>query len=351
MSWLLPPLPPTFEAALRDVRARKPEARIAAADRLATPEPGSGPQALQSLLLLADDIDARVRAAATRALRELCDERALDCLLERLDDPDSLVRELAVVALGALQGSRALAALRRSLRSPHPEVRFQAAASFAERCEPSDATALLSLLDDPDPKVRANAARSLARFETASRNALRAALTDSDADVRSEAALVLARAGDGSGADALCAALNNPELAAEALDAIAALGLHASCDAVAAIAESVLKPLALKVAAARALIRLGDARGVPALRQVLRAFRSDGRSYAVQVAGELRVRELTSELVRFTRRLRGVDPEVLVEALGNLLPGDATARAGLERLAKRADSVGERARSALARPE
>ena len=38
MSWLLPPLEPHFDAALRDVTAQGMEARVAAARRLARPD-------------------------------------------------------------------------------------------------------------------------------------------------------------------------------------------------------------------------------------------------------------------------------------------------------------------------
>jgi len=118
---------------------------------------------------------------------------------------------------------------------------------------------------------------------------------------------------------------------------------------VASLAQSVLKPLAFKVAAARALLRLGDARGVVALREVLRAFRSDGRGYAVEVVGELRVGELAGELVRLSKRSRGADPESLVDALVALLADHPqAAREGLERLAARDGAAAERAKRALA---
>ena len=66
----------------------------------------------------------------------------------------------------------------------------------------------------------------------------------------------------------------------------------------------------------------------------------------MQVAGELRVEELAGELARLARRLRGTDPEVLVEALAALLPAEE-ARAGLVQLARRDDRAGEQARAAL----
>jgi HEAT repeat protein len=347
MAWLLPPLPPTFEAALRDVRARSAEARAAAGERLAEPEPGNAERALEGLLVLASDGQASVRAAAIRGLKQLGREDAMACLLERLDDSDALVRELSVVAIGAIGGPRAEAVLLRALRSPHPEVRFQAVASYVESCEPDDAGAVVPLLRDPDPKVRGNAARSLSRFSAHAHDDLRRALTDDDGQVRSEAALALARSGDASGVAGLRTALGDPELVVEALDAIGGLGLRELSGEAAAIAQAVLKPLGLKVAAARALLRLGDARGTRALREVLRAFRSDARSSAVQVVGELRIGELAGELQRLALRPRGVDPETLVDALAALLPDSEQARVGLQTLARRLDPAGERARVAL----
>jgi HEAT repeat protein len=363
MSFLLPPLPPTFEAALRDVHARGVPARVAAAERLAATEPDALDRAIEGLLVLAADVDARVRAAALRAIKDIgppAAPLALDGLLARLDDRDALVRELAVVALGAIGSERAHNVLRRALRSAHPEVRFQAVASLAEAGDASDTPALTAMLRDADPKVRANTARSLSRLGAAdsatapalrggaSAHAdLRALLSDTDSDVRIEAALTLARAGDASGADALRAAIDDTEYALEALDAVAALGLAELREPIALLAQSVLKSRTLKVAAARALCRLHDPRGIDALRDVLRAFRSDGRSYAVQVVGELAIHELAGELLRLAHRQRGVDPAVLVDALAALLPDSTPARAGLTLLSRRNDQAGEHARQAL----
>jgi HEAT repeat protein len=228
-------------------------------------------------------------------------------------------------------------------------VRFQAVASYVEHCDAAD-PAPAGLLLDADAKVRANAARSLARLGASACAGLREALGDSDELVRCEAALALARCAGESDAAVLRSALGHAELALEALDAIGALDLQPLRDDVAAIAESVLKPLGLKVAAARALLRLRDPRGVASLRSALRAFRSEGRSYAVQVVGELRVQELAPELARLARRLRGAAPETLLEALVALLPQSEPARLGLQRLAQRKDAVGAQAQAALAAP-
>jgi HEAT repeat protein len=353
MAWLLPPLPPKFEAALRDVNARSSDARVAAAERLANVDGDDLARALDGLIALARDAEPQVRAAAMRAFKDLgaaAAPVALDCVIETLEDRDALVRELAIVALSTFGGERVHNVLRRALRSPNPELRFQAATSLAEVGDAEDVSALSAALRDDDDKVRANAARGLARFADTARDALREALGDADLDVRIEAALALSRAGDAAGAPALRAAIDRAEYAIEALDAVGALRLRELSDAVAAIAESVLRPLLLKVAAARALIRVGDPRGVPALRDVVRAFRSDGRSYAAQVIGELGVVELAGELVRLARRPRGADPQIVLEALLALWPRADGARDGLVALAERDDPTGDQARAALAQP-
>jgi len=348
MSWLLPPLPPTFEAALRDVRARRTDARVAAAERLGESGGDRRDEVVASLRALAEDKDARVRAAAVRALQQLGDTRTLPIVVQRLDDGDALVRELAVIAVGAVGGDAACEALHAAMRSRHPEVRFQAVVSYVEACAEPQLSALKPLLRDEDGKVRANAARSATHFGDEACGELRIAIADPDAGVRAEAALGLARLGEAPDPDALRCAFADPELLPEVLDAIATLELHSLQEDAASIAQSVLKPLPHRVAAARALIRLGDARGLPALRSVLRALRGDARSFAVQVVGELRLGELTPELLRLVRWRRGVDPEVLVAALAALLVVDPSARRGLQRLARRRDAAGEQARSALA---
>jgi HEAT repeat protein len=357
--WFLPPLPPTFEAALRDVRARGVDARIAAAERLGRPEQPDRARAATALRTLANDADARVRAAAIRALTELGDGGSLSLLTERLDDADPLVRELSVMAIAALGLEHATSTLLQALQSPHPEVRFQAVACYVETCEQPDLAAVTALLEDADAKVRAHAARSLgqvgvaarsvARVGDAARVALLTALRDPEPTVTREAAIALARLGSEAGKDELSSALADPELMVDALDAIGELALREAAPAIAPLALSVLRPWAVKVAAARALVRLRDPRGELALQQVLGAFRSGGRNYAVQVVGELRVTSLAPRLARLASRPRGTDPEVLAEALAALLP-DPDAAAGLRVLAGGRGEAARKAAEALERP-
>src|SRR6185503_7859900 len=93
----------------------------------------------------------------------------------------------------------------------------------------------------------------------------------------------------------------------EAIAAIAALGATERADDLAKVARAFLKPLELKAAAAAALAKLGDPRGVTVLREVVRAFRSDGRTYVAETIGMLGLVELADELVLLAERPRGAD--------------------------------------------
>jgi HEAT repeat protein len=319
MSFLLPPLPPTFEAALRDVVARAPELRIAAAERLGEAGPEFRERAIGSLHALAEDPDPRVRGSAVKALGLLADFTSLPTLRERLDDPDAAVRELAVVALEALELPGALDALRDALGSHHPEVRFQAVVACVQRDPGFDAATVRALLADPDGRVRANAARAYAGLAPPpAPDSLYPLLDDPLTEVRYEAALGLARLGSTAGLSVLLETLADPEHVLDALDALGGLDCPQASEPIRRLTLSVLRPLVVKVAAARALLRLGDPHGATALREVLRAWRSDGRAYAVEVASELQVRAVEPELVRLLRRPRGVDPERVRAALERL---------------------------------
>ncbi len=346
MSWLLPPLPPTWDAALRDVRAQHAAARIAAAQRLSQATDEQRLLALPALLALAKDRDARVRAAAFESLAELAEASALPACVAGTQDDDPLVRELAVIALSHLPPELCAPALLDATASPHPELRFQAVLLAAEHC-PQDAEPIVRrLLQDADSRVRASAVRAAgvlgATRASALARALGDALTDSARQVRAEAALLLTAAGDARASAGLVEALQDPELCAAALDAAPELGAQPEVvAAVAALAQSFLRPRIVKAAAARALARMGDPRGPTALREVLTGLRGDARSYAVEVVGELGLAELTPELVALTRRPRGVDRLVIAQSLASLAElGHPAARTGLAAMVSRGDAAG-----------
>ncbi|HEX7478334.1 MAG TPA: HEAT repeat domain-containing protein [Polyangiales bacterium] len=354
MSWLLPPLPPNWDAALRDVRASGMQARLAAAKRLSQPPDGQADNATRALLTLARDVDARVRAAAFESLGELQPQSCVQNLVEGTRDTDPLVRELAVIALSQLPPALGADALLDATASQHPEVRFQAVVTAAEHCGQRAHPVVRRLLQDADNRVRASAVRAagvlLAREPSAPLSrALRDALQDGDRHVRTEAAVLLTAAGDGAALDALLEALADPELVWSALDAAPRLADTRVVQAVAAIAQSFLRPRAVKAAAARALVRMGDPRGEHALRAVLTGLRGDGRSYAVEVVAETGLAELAPALVALVKRPRGVDPLLLARSLAALAPKSLEARAGLQAMAVRDDPAGALSRAELAR--
>jgi HEAT repeat protein len=319
VSWLLPPLPPTFDAAVRDVEARDPHARVAAARRLARADAGQEARARRALEQLTADPIAAVRAAALESLAEGDASECRALLTERLSDPDATVRELALIALLGLESEAATEQIRRALRSPHPELRFQAVLGYAERAGDAAEREVRAALRDEDAKVRAHAARAVAIAGLAGlAPALAELLDDGSDEPRYEAALALAALGDARGAPALCDALGDPDRAIEALEALGGLGAGPHVESVAVLAASLLKPPWVKVAAARCLLRLGDRRGTAALRECLRGFRRGARGYAVEVVGELAVTELAGELARLAKRPRGAQRAQVAEALARL---------------------------------
>jgi len=133
--------------------------------------------------------------------------------------------------------------------------------------------------------------------------------------------------------EALAGALDDPMLRGEALEAIGQLSLTSYADPIMRIARNVFTSPFDRMAIARTLSQLGDARGVQLLRGALAGFRAAPRVLAVQVIGELRLLELAPELEKLSRRSRGVDARTLTEALGALAAQSPLARASLERLA------------------
>jgi HEAT repeat protein len=321
---------------------------LLAAERLSDTEPGEERRALQALQVLATDGDAAVRRAAVSSMGYLGNEKARATLVERLEDDDARVREAAVIALSRIGGEEALEILRRAISSPHPEVRFQAAQSCAELCPRVAEKDIARLAGDDDARVRAGAVAALGSIkDRAFLAVLREALGDDDRGVRREAGIALAGMGEAEAVPALLEALDDAECAFDVLEAVAELKEPRCADPVASMARKLFVPLTVRTAAARTLVRLGDSRGVEILRSVLTAWRDDGRNYAVEVSGELRLTALAGELEKLARRPRGADPETLAVALSRLSPESEEAHRGLQALARRDDAAGELARKEL----
>lgn len=346
---LFPPLRPKLSAALRDVASADERARAAAAEALGSAPPEHAEEAKAALRPLLDDRAASVRCAAIVSLGQLRDAASLEVILARFDDGDPTVRQVAMIAAGEIGDARAVDALARGLRRKQPEVRFQAVASLAMILREDAVPRLADLVDDDDAEVRAHLADALGSIEApAAIPPLERLLEDADRRVRESAAIGLARCGSDAGADELVRLLIDRDRCFEAAWALGELKVARAADPLARLAAARFKPLAVKAAAAAALVRLGDPRGEPHLAAVLRAFRSDARGYAAQLVGELGLAALAPDVARLADRPRGADPVVVVEALAKLAAVSPEAREALARVAARDDAAGARARELTA---
>jgi len=345
---LFPPLRPKYSAALRDVSSKNGRARAAAAEALGRADEAQVEEATAALRPLVDDVNAAVRCAAIASLGRLGDLASLDDIVARFDDLDPTVRQVALMSAAEIGDPRIAPALERSLRKEDAGVRFQAVASLAivlgeEAIEP-----LTSVLDDPDPEVRAHLAEAFGSIESpAAVEPLLELLEDDERRVRESACVALARCGDDSGAEELVLLLTDRDRCFEAAWALGELEVVDAAEPLARLASALLKPLSVKAAAAAALVRIGDPRGEPVLASVLTAVRSDARSYAAELVGELGLVSLVPQLAKLARRPRGADRVIIAEALAKLYNTSPEARAALELLAERQDDAGARARELL----
>ncbi|MCB9658540.1 MAG: HEAT repeat domain-containing protein [Sandaracinaceae bacterium] len=337
----LTPLTPTPEAALRDVHATRAEFRVAAARALGNVPAEHLAAALEGLRTLCRDTDARVRLEALAALGLVGDATVLPDVLAQRQDPAPAVRATALLTAGALgcdeavlvesvtradpplqiAGLEALAqrvAGESGARGDAPEP-CHSATSGARQASPTALHATLRALDDVSEAVRATAAAALAALDARSAtDALAGRLTDVPR-VRASAALALADLGDSRGVPVLIEQLARGSF--EAAEALGTLGVDAAREPLAASAGRLFTPLLTKAAAGAALIRLGDPRGEDALRAVLKAFRPDGRPYAVTQVMQLKLSGLRPELEALVKRPRGVDLDLLRDALSALGTG------------------------------
>jgi hypothetical protein len=347
MAWLLTPLPPNFEAALRDVQGKRVESRVQAAERLGRADTTERERALAGLLALSNDPHPSVRATALAGLGMLGAREAVATVLNSMYDPTPEVRELAALAAAQIGGDEVVVAMRRALASEAPEVRFQAVAALAELAPEQAARDLVPLLNDDDAEVRAQVVAGLSSLNEAHLAGYFAgALDDPDTNVRLEAALALAALDDKRGETELLRALHERERLLEVPGALAELGSANAREPLGRMASSLFTAPHVRAAVGAALLRLGDERGLRALRRVLTGFRPDARSYAVELVGETRAVGLLSELVALVRRPRGVDALTLADALA-VFADQPAAQDGLRDLAKRQDDAGKRAQDAL----
>jgi len=329
---VIPPLAPTFEAALRDVRAQHARFREAAAARLAEPPSERRDEALQGLLVLAKDDVGAVREAAYEALGILGSVEALSLLLDAFDDLHVGARQAAVLAAGRVAPEAGAAPIVALVGDSRPEMRFSAIWTLsylgAEHC------ALIAKgLGDPDQEVRLLSVQCLAELGASdSADEIAFLLGDSSDAVAFAAATALAVLGDARGATVLRTALARRDRAFSASIGLGDLADHGSRGALARLAQHPWRSPILRAAAARALVRLGDPEGTEVIRKIIRSWRIEARQYAVQLVGELGLTALLPDLARALRKSKDVERPVYETALEQLASTSIEARALLASL-------------------
>jgi HEAT repeat protein len=323
---VIPPLAPTFEAALRDVRAQQPRFRGAAASRLGKAAPARREEAVQGLLDLAKDDIGAVREAAYESLGTLGALEGLATLLDAFEDGHMGARQAAVLAVGRVapeEGADAIAAL---LDDARPEMRFSAIWTLSYLGS-GHAVQIAAGLRDEDEEVRLLAVQCLGELDAAGNADAMAGLLEDPSDaVRFAAATGLAALGDTRGATMLRAALNRPDRAFPAAIGLGDLEDRDSLGALMRLAKHPWRSPILRAAAARALVRLGDPAGIEVIRKLVRSWRIEARQYAVQLVGELELTSLVPDLGRALRRSRKAERPVYETTLEQLAPKSAQAQ-------------------------
>ena len=324
---MISPLPPTFDAALRDVRAEQPRFRGAAAARLGRPPPEHRDDAIAGLLLLAEDSVGAVREAAYESLGALEATDALPVLLGAFDDVHQGARQAAVLAVSRISPERGAEAAALLLDDARPEMRFASiwtlSALGAEHAEQ-----IARGLDDEDAEVRLLALQCLGDLNAAQHADSIARLLDDAVDsVRFAAAASLATLGDGRGAGTLRASLKRPERALPAAIGLGDLVDRESHEELTRLAKHRWRSPILRAAAARALVRLGDPTGAAVLQRLVRSWRIEARQYAIELVGELELTSLVPDLARSLKRSRAAERSVYEAALERLAPRSREAAA------------------------
>lgn len=339
----LSPLPRTLPAALRDVRDKKLDVRIASVRDLGRHARAEGrDEALRALCTaLKEDATAAVRSEAAV---ELADSKATECISELVTaaetDEHIRVRQMALIALGELAGKEADESVReivgQAARDELPQIRFQGLIALAQvDPEASEKVILASILDD-DAEIRYVALRlAEERWLTQDRDRelpyllqtrAKQALADGAPKVRLAAAILLGRAGDRSGEEKLVSAINSDAGVDEAEDEDAAielageLALEKARVGLERRAFGVFGVTRHRFAwhARVALARMGDARARAAILKGLKAFGRDARTMAVAAAGKARLHEAREELLSMRGEPKRAEPDAVEEALALL---------------------------------
>jgi len=330
---LVPLLPRTLEASIRDLSSTRPDTRASAASDLARAVSGdhvNRARAVTALEKALEDAAPSVRAASAVALADLKAAEALPKLLVTIEDDDALVRQMAIVALGEIRDGRALPRLRRALEDNRAEVRFQAVIAFARIAEPAEAAdAIVKATHDSDENVRYIALRSAEdRIGSAALvekvvGRAEELLEDASSHVAIAAAIVLAKAKHDGGKKLIASVVlgtlkvqkEDEREAVEISGELGLLELQKELERRAwGIGGKVRDTCGFH--AKIALARMGSSRAIAEITGDLRSPRRELRDGAVVSAGRAKLRALRPQIEAFGDK--EVDPDLRQTALDEI---------------------------------
>lgn len=216
----------SFEAALRDMRASSPRARVMAAETLGCAEgEDQRDRAFDALAAGVGDARPEVRTASCFSLAALELPAAWELIALCLSDTVPEVRQAAAISLGTLGAPPAFDALAEALREGPADLRFQAATSLVEVDAEAAYPKLLEALDDDDDEVLGAVALALGAVGNAeAADGVAALLDHKAAQTRLDAAYALSQLGDPRASETLAGFLTDTDLGWDAVVALETLG-------------------------------------------------------------------------------------------------------------------------------
>ncbi|MCZ7550918.1 MAG: HEAT repeat domain-containing protein [Anaerolineales bacterium] len=230
-----------------------------------------------------------VKLSVIKVLSEIADSRSVELLIESLRDEDISVRLDAINALGKIGDPRALDALISMLKDMEVGI-----ATIEALGKIGDTRAV-------EPLIRelrfheSDAADALVNIGAPALEALLAALHSEFNRVRAVAAQVLGRIGDARAVKPLIFALEDgdPNVRISVINALAEIGEISAVEALAAESKHVTGNLKLsfnspvRLAALRALIKIGDPLVIERLVNALKDSDNDVKLWAINTLGEI----------------------------------------------------------------
>ncbi len=216
----------SFEAALRDMSAASPRARVMAAETLGCAEgEDQRDRAFDALAAGVGDARPEVRTASCFSLAALEVPAAWELIALCLSDSVPEVRQSAAISLGTLGAPEAFDALAEALREGSADLRFQAATSLVEVDVGKSYPHLIAALDDDDAEVVGAVALALGAVGNPEAADTIAALLDNGApQTRLDAAYALSQLGDPRASETLASFLASTDLGWDAVVALETLG-------------------------------------------------------------------------------------------------------------------------------